>query len=209
MRITDHLAHWARANKITKEEIVTRIVAVMSAHKNLLRKERTKALLQKIDDIHNEQDQSQISCRAGCSFCCHQPIRVVQEEMEILMDYIKDNNIQVDLERLELQNRLAPGEYFEYPDEESACVLLGDDGRCRVYEARPASCRNYHVTTPPENCKNKHKTDRDNYPVNIGINGEAQFTACALYNLSEAPTGILAQELYKRLVPKEDDDYEV
>jgi len=199
MRITDHLAHWANANNITKSEIVARIVDELKEHKNLPKKERTKALLQKIDSIHAEADMGPVSCRKGCSSCCHQPIRLVDEELDLIIEYVKVNDIKINLKKLEQQNRFQPNDYFEYPDKESACVFLGVDGACRIYPVRPSTCRNYHVTSPPENCKNKHKGNRKNFPVNVGINGDAQFVACAIYNLSDNDAGILAQKLYSRV----------
>ena len=35
---------------------------------------------------------------------------------------------------------------------ENRCVFLGEDGNCRVYEDRPASCRKLLVVSAPTEC---------------------------------------------------------
>jgi Fe-S-cluster containining protein len=41
-----------------------------------------------------------------------------------------------------------------------ACALLGEDGACTAYEARPAQCRRYH-STDVSACKGFHDTHDD------------------------------------------------
>ncbi|MGA7802927.1 MAG: YkgJ family cysteine cluster protein, partial [Gammaproteobacteria bacterium] len=39
--------------------------------------------------------------------------------------------------------RLPEGELVAASDSQGRCVFLGNDGRCRVYAARPVQCRTY------------------------------------------------------------------
>lgn len=98
-----------------------------------------------------ESSPLKISCRKGCSFCCN--IRVVgfQVEADYILEYCVNNNIKIDVERLELQAQ--NNDDISYcMSTYRRCVFLSDEGTCNIYEVRPSSCRNYMVTSPPERC---------------------------------------------------------
>ncbi len=76
-----------------------------------------------------------VNCRAGCSWCCHEPLQVhildaigVAAQLSTPLDYALDTRERQALKRI-----------FK------ACPLLVE-GQCSVYEHRPVICRAYHST---------------------------------------------------------------
>jgi len=128
--------------------------------------ERYQALLQRLDtwfDKAMAEHGKVIPCRAGCTACCHGPFDISPADAELLREGLttlmpKDRaEVRVRGELLLTRMReLAPGwgapwdvsalgdDSFDQVAEALAdepCPLLGDDGRCRVYEHRPLVCR--------------------------------------------------------------------
>lgn len=93
-----------------------------------------------------------ISCRAGCSHCCYQAVHITDQEAELLQLVMKNEGKSFDVAKAQRQAAVDPSRWFTQPAEDRGCVLLGDDGRCTVYEDRPLVCRKYFVTSPPEDC---------------------------------------------------------
>ncbi|MGA2185736.1 MAG: YkgJ family cysteine cluster protein [Bryobacteraceae bacterium] len=124
-----------------------------------------------------EQVESQgrrVSCRAGCGACCRQIIAISETEARYLADLIaampEDRKQRVTarftevvealaasglLERLRAEPPSDPAERnrlgLEYLRQGLACPFLEDEG-CSIHPHRPASCREYLVTSPAENC---------------------------------------------------------
>jgi len=104
----------------------------------------------------------QIACRAGCGACCRGLFDItlldallLRESFDRLPEKLRRPTIDAALDRLAglrrawpefrspfLLNGMPDAEWTEMPeDDETPCPLLGDDGRCLVYEARPMTCR--------------------------------------------------------------------
>lgn len=103
-----------------------------------------------IDVIHDmaklkEATQCEIS---KCSFCCHSEIFIGRHEFEYMKKY---GNYTIDQERLTKQR--AAQDYTKLSFADKACIML-KDGKCQVYQHRPALCRNHHVIkgTDPHDC---------------------------------------------------------
>jgi uncharacterized protein len=97
--------------------------------------------------------QVKVTCRKGCSGCCHYEVEVTSDEAALLADVVRAG-CQVDRDRLKIQaarERRSP-KWLEFGSAENRCVFLGADGACRIYADRPASCRKLVVTSPPESC---------------------------------------------------------
>lgn len=114
----------------------------------------------------------EISCKAGCGACCRQLVPVTETEARDLRDLIEEipephrqmirDRFAAGRERLAeaglldaLQNtatvsdRIALGlDYFRLG---IACPFLEDES-CSIHPERPLSCREFLVTSPPENC---------------------------------------------------------
>ena len=74
------------------------------------------------------------------------------ETSALLVDTVRAIGMELDRARLERQSRYTMDTWREQPLEDRACVFLGADGACRVYESRPNACRKLLVVTDPELC---------------------------------------------------------
>lgn len=87
-----------------------------------------------------------LDCRAGCSHCCRLAVTASPPELLIVFQAIGDlpDAMSVASAIWNAAKRIAP---LAGPDERLAagvpCPLLGDNGRCMVYKARPIACRTY------------------------------------------------------------------
>jgi Fe-S-cluster containining protein len=104
-----------------------------------------------------------ISCRTGCSHCCRALFDITLLDAYFLklgFDRLPQETKEPVLQRCRERLRLMRLEWpeLDYPyllnhrpddqweelmpeEDETPCVLLGDDGRCLVYENRPMTCR--------------------------------------------------------------------
>ena len=93
-----------------------------------------------------------IQCRKGCSHCCHEPVEIWPHEAALLVEGARVAGIALDRARLERQSRYTMETWREQPATDTACVFLGADGACRVYEYRPNACRKLLVVSDPKFC---------------------------------------------------------
>ena len=93
-----------------------------------------------------------IRCRKGCSQCCHGPVEIWPQEAALLAHAARAAGIELDTARLERQNRQSIDSWRGQGGGDTACVFLGADGACRVYESRPNACRKLLVTSDPALC---------------------------------------------------------
>ena len=93
-----------------------------------------------------------IKCRKGCSHCCHEPVEIWPQEAVLLVEAAGEAGMEIDRARLERQSQYAIDTWRQQPAADTACVFLGDDGACKVYEVRPNACRKLLVVTDPELC---------------------------------------------------------
>lgn len=96
----------------------------------------------------------QLACFAGCSVCCHQPLVLHLVELaELYFSFASrfsrpdfQAKLQQEIQTLDTWRRegvtSAPQIAARYLREHRPCVLLGPDGTCSVYRARPFMCRN-------------------------------------------------------------------
>jgi Fe-S-cluster containining protein len=124
-----------------------------------------------------EQVESQgrrVSCRIGCGACCRQIVPISETEARYLAGLIaampEDRKQRVTarfaqavetlaasglLERLRPEPPSDPAERnrlgLEYFRQGLACPFLEDES-CSIHAHRPASCREYLVTSPAKNC---------------------------------------------------------
>ncbi|MCA9695147.1 MAG: YkgJ family cysteine cluster protein, partial [Myxococcales bacterium] len=102
---------------------------------------RLRRHLQLVDDAVDDivaRHRGEVSCRPGCSDCCHQTFRVTALEGALL---------RAGLAALPAAQaasiRARAGAYR--PDARVACPALDDAGCCQLYAHRPAICRKYGV----------------------------------------------------------------
>ncbi len=116
-----------------------------------------------------ELSTTPVSCKAGCSVCCHQLIPLSGAEVLYLEGLLasfprgKRRKISTALRHLrEKSQRLIAtandGQqsfHRRYFNQNTACPFL-DEGRCGIYAQRPLVCREYHVSSPSIHCKNPY-----------------------------------------------------
>ncbi|MNL13949.1 Flagellin N-methylase [compost metagenome] len=97
----------------------------------------------------------EVSCKKGCSACCHMEVEVTNYEAAILKDLVVSGH-SIDRERLKAQSQRGLQdkswrEGMRNPD--NPCVFLDSEGSCGIYESRPVMCRRHSVTSPAKNCE--------------------------------------------------------
>jgi Fe-S-cluster containining protein len=131
-----------------------------------------------------------ISCKAGCGVCCRQPVPIAESEAVRLGELVAGmpgkrrariharfadairridrNGLLDDVRHAAIFDRKermrVSGEYFRLG---IACPFLEDES-CSIYEHRPLRCREYLVTSPPENCAPGHPGKIDRPPMPPG-----------------------------------------
>ena len=93
-----------------------------------------------------------IRCGKGCDHCCHGPVEIWPQEAALLAGIAREAGVEMDKTRLERQSRHTAETWRQQPAADTACVFLGDDGACKVYEFRPNACRKLFVVTDPALC---------------------------------------------------------
>jgi Fe-S-cluster containining protein len=97
-----------------------------------------------------------IRCGKGCSHCCHGPVEIWPQEAALLVKAAREAGIELNRPRLERQGRQSIETWRQQPGTDTACVFLGGDGACRVYESRPNACRKLLVVSDPALCDAKN-----------------------------------------------------
>lgn len=108
------------------------------------------------EDFHTQltADETQLSCRKGCSHCCHHPVFISLFEGLLLYQWLKKEGLWSSGLKKEL-NRVShlvvglPVETWMAAD--IACPLLKDD-LCIAYKGRPFVCRTTYSSGVPDQC---------------------------------------------------------
>lgn len=92
-----------------------------------------------------------VACARGCGHCCHLRVEVQPYEAFRLAAWLRRHFDAARLAgvvarlRANVERTRALGKEGR-KRANLACALLGDDGACTAYEARPGQCRRYHST---------------------------------------------------------------
>ena len=98
--------------------------------------------------------RTQLACRSGCAFCCHQPVKVNAAEAFFLAAQLRERPDTAAAVR-EAARQLA-GRDAETPKVAwLRCPLLDQGDACSVHAARPLSCHGY-VSLDVEDCKTSY-----------------------------------------------------
>jgi Fe-S-cluster containining protein len=103
-------------------------------------------------DRRAASDSAKIRCGKGCSNCCRGPVEIWPHEAALLVETARASGIDLDPARLERQGKHSIDSWPGQPAADRACVFLGDNGACRVYESRPNACRKLYVMSDPALC---------------------------------------------------------
>lgn len=96
---------------------------------------------------------AQVQCRDGCAHCCKQNVTVSKPEAALLLACAQEKGYSVDWQRVKRQaSHAGPVKWVTQPVADMACVFLGADNRCAVYEHRPSACRRHFAVSDPAQC---------------------------------------------------------
>ncbi len=146
-RISGHYAERFRAAGNRDAPSVAR--EVHAAIDNVLERDRSRSAA-----------SGGIKCRKGCDHCCRVPVEIWPHEAALLVGIAREAGMELDKARLERQSQYTMDTWRQQPAPDRACVFLGGDGACKVYEFRPDACRKLLVVTDPALCDaEKHPPD--------------------------------------------------
>ena len=157
--------------------------------------ERGRALHQLMEQTLQSAAHINVSCRKGCTGCCHYEIEITSDEAEVLAAAVR-GGVTIDRTRLGIlaaRERKSP-EWSNILRPENRCVFLGTDGACRIYEHRPSACRKHLVTSPAAACSTPGQPVA---PVEILL---AEILLSAALSLEGAHFGSLSKMLQTSLL---------
>lgn len=98
-----------------------------------------------------------VTCRAGCTACCHDNPRGVTgvELLRLRGAIARLPDGAAVLKRFATLAAEATDE-ATWRAKKRPCPLLGEDGRCRTYAARPVACRAFVAMSPAPWCDPEH-----------------------------------------------------
>ncbi len=149
-------------------------------------------------DLAKDAGSEGIRCGKGCSHCCHEPVEIWPQEAALLIDAMHKAGRELDRERLLRQSASTVENWRQQPQADRACVFLGADGACTVYEFRPNVCRKLLVVTDPALCDATHQQ-----PDSVGrwFSWEAELMESAALEVFGA--SLMPQALLAALNPKD------
>jgi Fe-S-cluster containining protein len=172
--VTGELANWgAEARGVFKDarDAKKLATAVVTFHK------RVDQVLETTITNHGVK----VACTRGCSYCCSLQVEVQPHETFTLAEWVKRHfsperlaAVMAKLRENAAKTRAMGPEARKRSN--LACALLGDDGACTAYEARPAQCRRFHSTVL-ETCKASYAdpaNDSIASPVHAAVAHNAQ-----------------------------------
>jgi len=114
--------------------------------------------IQLVVDAASSNSSRPISCKAGCSACCHQKVDLGAYEGALIKAYLKEQRLVVDANRLRTQLEAlkgGPGSYEKLPFDDRRCVFLSAEQTCSIYSVRPLMCRRHFVQSDPALCRSE------------------------------------------------------
>lgn len=113
--------------------------------------------------VEKALESEKVSCRKGCSYCCHQMVAISGPEAVRHAHLLLERNNWKDYLPLlrdaalhYCEDGLTKKSYFL---KRIPCVFL-KAGLCEIYDERPLPCRLHFVGSDPGNCNPDHETGR-------------------------------------------------
>lgn len=140
-----------------------------------------------------------VSCKAGCSACCHTQVSAFGDEVVLLADIIS-KGMPIDWRKLYVQAQTGTSaeKFYKLPYEMRSCVFLGQNGNCRVYANRPSVCRTNYVVSDPSHCSTKNGLENS---ISLLKTDEADLVVYSAFGQS-SDNGTLPSLLWEELHKK-------
>ncbi len=151
---------------------------------------------QYVSEITTEEETAKlISCRKGCSACCHTQVSVNSDEAQLLVTRLLEDGVKIDMERLEKQAKVMNDnvDWLKLAYQDRGCIFLDDKGACRVYSDRPSVCRTNNVVSNPSLCDTSSGAYQK---IRLLKTSKADLVTIAAYNAS-SEGGVMAYMLVK------------
>jgi Fe-S-cluster containining protein len=102
-----------------------------------------------VESVHHTHAEEQVECKAGCSYCCYNQIKLTPAEALLIFSWIDteftDQDQALLRERIKNNRLLTEGKSLEnrvQVKESSPCIFL-KQGKCSIYPVRPLICRSW------------------------------------------------------------------
>lgn len=150
--------------------------------------------------INDPAIKDKISCKKGCSACCHTLVGITSDEAHLYARKISNGEVKIDIELLGLQANIVenPHAWYYLPFKQRRCVFLSLEGTCQIYDDRPILCRTNYVVSPPEFCSTQNGIEQ---PVALLNLDEANMVVIGAYQMSDR-NGELPKMLWEALSEK-------
>lgn len=110
---------------------------------------------------YRHPDSPPVACQSGCSWCCHQMVKVTAPEVFRVVRYLDSAELPVPraelVERVKTLNKITRGmtplARTKIP---KPCAFLSEAGQCTVYAARPLACAEFS-SYDAKACKRGHR----------------------------------------------------
>lgn len=130
-----------------------------------------------------------VSCKAGCSACCHQLVSTTLAEAADLVarypELVRAARPELERQSRALMREASPAAFFGTP-----CVFLGPEGLCSVYPHRPIVCRTHMVSSSSELCASPSSKVRKYALAQIALQASEDVQAGTAQPKSFAPIPI-------------------
>ncbi|HMD00585.1 MAG TPA: YkgJ family cysteine cluster protein [Ferruginibacter sp.] len=180
---------------------VQQVLSMLEGYTNQLKQLKTINRFETVKEVYKavdgffdkapEETKKNIQCKAGCTACCFIDLDISREEAALIVNYCRENDIEIDKEYLTKQVSIGrrPSNGM------SRCVFLKDN-LCSIYPVRPVSCRKHFVNSDPALCDaSKNAVDKvDRY---FDINSEILASALLNVDVTEKLEAALLGELEK------------
>jgi len=112
--------------------------------------------------LDNPVAKAHLSCKKGCSACCHTQVSVTSFEAQQMAKLIKNKKIPINSEKLLIQAQAQNDSqaWYRLSYANRGCVFLDQNNQCSIYEDRPAVCRTNYVFNPPDQCSTVEGKER-------------------------------------------------
>ncbi len=136
------------------------------------------------NQILQKQISDSIRCGKSCDFCCKQTVRITLDEAFSILRYCTDQNIEINWDYLIEQRFTEHNDHLSMKSKN--CSFLTQNGDCKIYDARPMSCRKLFSLDDPIKCKNPKASNPKMFLIpDAEIIASACFSACENGSLAE------------------------